>query len=159
MSTLTETFPTTFTRVEKNTPEEINRRIERETEENVVRVSAGGPDAITARLRELDQEWDIERVLEANAGAVALTTLALGFAVDRRWFIMPAFVAGFLLQHALQGWCPPLPIFRRRGVRTVREIELERTALRILRGDFGSGGTSDPREALAQAKKGRSANS
>ena len=42
----------------------------------------------------------------------------------------------FLLQHALQGWCPPLPLFRRLGVRTAREIARERYALQALRGDF-----------------------
>lgn len=49
---------------------------------------------------------------------------------------MPAVVAGFLLQHALQGWCPPLPVFRRLGFRTQAEIERERYALKALRGDF-----------------------
>jgi hypothetical protein len=42
----------------------------------------------------------------------------------------------FLLQHALQGWCPPVPFFRSRGVRTAREIDQERYALKALRGDF-----------------------
>ena len=45
-------------------------------------------------------------------------------------------VGGFLLQHAVQGWCPPLPIFRRGGVRTQAEIEQERYALKAIRGDF-----------------------
>jgi len=42
----------------------------------------------------------------------------------------------FCLQHALQGWCPPLTLFRRLGIRTQREIDDERTALKALRGDF-----------------------
>lgn len=42
----------------------------------------------------------------------------------------------FLLLHATQGWCPPLPLFRRLGVRTRGEIEKEKFALRFLRGDF-----------------------
>ena len=45
-------------------------------------------------------------------------------------------LTALLLQHALQGWCPPLPVFRRWGVRTAREIEEERYALKALRGDF-----------------------
>jgi hypothetical protein len=44
--------------------------------------------------------------------------------------------SGFLLQHALQGWCPPVSLFRRLGVRTSAEIEQERYALKALRGDF-----------------------
>ncbi|MEY7848852.1 hypothetical protein AB7C87_06560 [Natrarchaeobius sp. A-rgal3] len=42
---------------------------------------------------------------------------------------MSAVIAAFLRQHALQGWCPPIPVLRRRGVRTRREIDTERRAL------------------------------
>jgi hypothetical protein len=41
-----------------------------------------------------------------------------------------------MLQHALQGWCPPLPFIRKRGVRTADEINAEKTALKLMRGDF-----------------------
>jgi len=75
-------------------------------------------------------------MLEANASALVLAGLGLGSWVDRRFYLLPAVVAGFLLQHALQGWCPPLPVLRRLGVRTQTEIELERYALKALRGDF-----------------------
>jgi hypothetical protein len=60
----------------------------------------------------------------------------LGTRVDRRWLLFPAAVAGFLLQHAVQGWCPPVSIFRRLGFRTQSEIDEERYALKALRGDF-----------------------
>ena len=155
MSTLTHNLPATFTRVEESTPDEINRQIEQTTEENVVRLAALGSEAIANRLQELDREWDIERTLEANAATLALVALTLGFSVNRKWFLFPVVIAAFLLQHALQGWCPPLPIFRKRGVRTAREIDLERTALRIIRGDFQPA-TSDPREAFRQAKRSSS---
>jgi hypothetical protein len=56
--------------------------------------------------------------------------------VDRRLLLLPLAVCEFLAQHALQGWCPPLPVFRRAGVRTQREIERERYALKAMRGDF-----------------------
>jgi hypothetical protein len=36
------------------------------------------------------------------------------------------------MQHALQGWCPPVPILRRLGFRTAREIFEERLALKSL---------------------------
>jgi hypothetical protein len=62
----------------------------------------------------------------------------IGRLVHRGFYALPAVVAAFLLQHALQGWCPPLSIFRRRGVRTAREIAEERYALKVLRGDFRS---------------------
>ena len=56
--------------------------------------------------------------------------------VDRRWLALPAIVTGFLFQHAMQGWCPPLPILRRLGFRTAEEINQERYALKALKGDF-----------------------
>ena len=77
-------------------------------------------------------------MLEANAASVPLLSLGLGAFVDRRFFVLPAIVAGFLLQHAVQGWCPPVPMFRRMGIRTAREIDSERHALKIIRGDFES---------------------
>ena len=138
--------------MERSSAEEINARIERETLANIDRVAAGGREAIGRRLEELDREWDIERTLEANAATVTLIALGLGFSVDRRWFAFPVVVAAFLLQHSLQGWCPPLPLFRRCGIRTEREIHLERTALRILRGDFESL-SHDPHEAFRLARE------
>lgn len=38
--------------------------------------------------------------------------------------------------HAFQGWCPPVNLFRRLGVRTQREIDEERYALKLMLGDF-----------------------
>ncbi len=35
-----------------------------------------------------------------------------------------------------QGWCPPVPILRRLGFRTSFEIEQERQALKLIRGDY-----------------------
>jgi hypothetical protein len=105
-------------------------------ERRIRRLSRDG-EKIGARLKELDEEWDIERAIEANASALAFLGVALGVASDdRRWFILPALVTGFLFQHAIQGWCPPIPILRRLGFRTSYEIEQERQALKALRGDF-----------------------
>ena len=92
--------------------------------------------AIERRLGELDREWDLERVLGINAATASLLGLTLGATVDKKFFILPAIVAGCLLQHSLQGWSPPVPLLRRLGFRTQVEIEKERYALKALRGDF-----------------------
>ena len=123
-------------RVPQQTPGDVNARIEHEMRARVARFRNASPAVISQRLAELEREWDIERVLEANAATVALLGLTLGAAHDRRWFMLPALVGGFLLQHAVQGWCPPRGIFRRMGIRTQREIDEERFALKVLRGDF-----------------------
>ncbi len=129
-------LPSTVDRVPDHTAEHVNDRIRRETDERVAALAASGREAISMRLKELDREWDIERTLEANAATVAATGSALALLVDRRFALLPLVVGAFLFQHATQGWCPPLPIFRRYGVRTQAEIERERYALKAVRGDF-----------------------
>lgn len=142
-------LPSTTDRVPAQTADSDNERIECQTRENVARYSTS-KRKIEQRIRKLDREWDIERTLEANAASVALLGLGLGAFVNRKFFALPAIVAGFLLQHALQGWCPPLPVFRKLGFRTQTEIEQERYALKAIRGDFDSVGDVD--EAVEAAR-------
>jgi len=97
---------------------------------------AAHPSKIASRLEELDAEWDLERAIEMNASALAFAGIALGALHDKRWLILPAAVTAFLFQHAVQGWCPPVPVLRKLGFRTVYEIDEERNALKALRGDY-----------------------
>lgn len=114
----------------------INRRIRRQTERTVA-YYAHHPDEIDERIEELDQEWDVERALQANAATLAFIGAFVGAGIGRRrWLVLPAIATGFLLQHATQGWCPPLPMLRRLGFRSAAEIAEERYALKVLRGDF-----------------------
>jgi hypothetical protein len=129
-------IPATASRVVANTACDVNVKIRRETEANVSRCALAGLDAINARLAELDREWDIERCVETMAPAFTLGGLFLGVTVNRKWLLFSALVQSFFLQHALQGWCPPIPVLRRLGVRTMDEINEERYALKALRGDF-----------------------
>jgi len=116
------------------TPDEINKRIARQLEANVF-YYARHPEQVKERLEQLDREWDVERVLETNAGVAALIGATMGF-VFKRWRLLPVLVAGFLIQHAVRGYCPPVSLCRRLGVRTAHEINQERYALKALRGDF-----------------------
>lgn len=138
---------TTAERVPKHTSSEINRRIRREMEERLSYFQSHR-DEIDDRLAELDEEWDIERAIEANASTLALSGLLLGITADRRWLGLPLLVTGFLLQHAIQGWCPPVPVLRRLGFRTADEINQERYALKALRGDFDRAAAAAPSERL-----------
>jgi hypothetical protein len=78
----------------------------------------------------------MERYLGTNAGALALTGAVLGVLVSRKWLVLTCGVMAFLFQHAVKGWCPPVPALRRMGVRTRSEIDREKFALKALRGDF-----------------------
>jgi hypothetical protein len=94
------------------------------------------PGAISQRIAELEQEWDIERYLECNASAIAFGGLAMSIVGGKKWLLVPALVLPMLFYHAVHGWCPPIPLLRRLGIRTQREIDAEKYALRLLRGDF-----------------------
>ena len=129
-------LPSTRSRVTSRTSDKINRRIELETVDSIRRTISEGRAAINRRLEELDQEWDIERTIETEGASMALIGLGLGFAVDRKFFALPAVVASMLLLHSTHGWYPLLPLFRRMGIRTAEEINAERFALKAARGDF-----------------------
>jgi hypothetical protein len=145
--------PSTFDRVPAHTSEEINQQIQDDIR-NRVRHCAAHPDAIPRRLRELRDEWDIERAIEANASVLAFTGVILGATRDSRWFALPALVTAFLFQHAVQGWCPPVPVLRRMGFRTAHEIEQERTALKAVRGDFNAVATEQDKPGAALSAVG-----
>jgi hypothetical protein len=123
-------------RVRANTATEINWRIDQRIEANVRLYSDKSPEEISRRIWVLEREWDIERVLETMAASFSLTGVALSVTADRRWILLPGLVLSFLLVHGLQGWCPPVPILRRLGVRTREEIDRELYALKALIGNF-----------------------
>lgn len=132
-------------RVRAHTDPEVLARLDRATGERV-RAVAGDPAAIQRRIDELRRESDVERLLEINASSIILGAVTLAFLGRKRYLLLAATVAGFLLQHGVQGWCPPLTLLRRLGVRTRGEIDAELTALRAARGDFAgpAGATEAP---------------
>jgi hypothetical protein len=138
--------------VRDSSPESANRAIDRRTVERIEAARRAAPAELDCRIARLDPEWDIERVLETNAATLGFLGTCLGIFGSRKWFAVPLVVTGFLFQHAVQGWCPPVPLFRRLGVRTRKEIDREKTALQIIRGDFRdftpTGSPDDARRAL-----------
>ena len=142
--------PNTETRVMKNTPQHLNNQLRRQMEARIF-YYAHHPKQIDERLAELDKEWDIERVLQTHAAGASLFGILMA-SRNRKWLVLPFAVAAFLMQHALQGWCPPMEVFRRIGVRTTKEINDERNALKALRGDFEQSIT-DKDDPVVRAKK------
>ena len=138
-------------RVRANTPPEINQAIDTEIAASVRFYASKTNYEITKRINELDLEWDIERYLEANAAIFTAIGSSMGLKKSRVWFILPLTVSIFLLQHAVQGWCPPVSVFRRLGIRTRREIGVEKYALKALRGDFDE--DSDQESNINRAKE------
>ena len=124
-----------FDRVRDRTSPRVNHQIDRRTADTLERLAASDPAAITSRLAELDREWDVDRAVMAIFGVVGGANWLLSM---RRWLtgrrpgrstVLLGVQLGFLFHHARAGWCPPVSVLRRLGVRTSMEIEEERRVL------------------------------
>jgi hypothetical protein len=126
-------------RVRSHTAPAVNERIDRLAAGNVDSCIREGREAVVRRLTQLDAEWDVDRALMVNfalaGGAVfatglhRLATAPLLGSRPKGFLYFFGAQLGFLLLHGLVGWCPPVVLFRRLGVRTQREIEVERALL------------------------------
>ena len=135
------------------TKPKVQEKIDKGIREQIIHFASQPKEVITRRIFELENEWDIERVLEANAAGVGLASLMWGVTVNKKYLALTGTVLGFLLLHSIRGWCPPVPVLRRLGVRTRREIDRELFALKVLRGDFQTMSLSDPGAALDAVEK------
>ena len=123
-------------RVRLSTTPSVNQRIDQAMLKRIWHFAHKSRGELDARIAELDREWDLERVLESNAAGLALSGVLLSAVSSRKWLLLPATVLGFLLQHSLTRQSAPVQVLRRLGIRTRREIEAEKYAMRMLRGDF-----------------------
>jgi hypothetical protein len=139
--------------VRAGTKPNVQQKIDKKIREQIIHFAAQPKEVITRRIFELENEWDIERVLEANAAGIGLASLLWGITVNKKCLAVTGTVLSFLLLHSIQGWCPPVPVLRRMGVRTRREIDRELFALKVLRGDFQMMQRDDPGMALDAVEK------
>lgn len=133
-------------RVRANTWHEVNERLDAEAAFQIQTAAQGRTD-ITARIGQLDREWDMDRVVETEGSLMGLLGLALAVTVHRGFLGVPGLVAAMLVVHGTHGWYPLLPVFRRLGIRSQFEIDREKYALKVLRGDFDGLNASDRRDS------------
>lgn len=145
-------IPPNNKRVEMHTKNKINKRIVQKTEDNLKKFQYADSDSLSERIKQLNREWDTERVLEANAATIIFVSSVIGFIYTPYWFILTGIISFFLFEHAIQGWCPPLPLIRRLGVRTQEEIQIEKMTIKFMRGDFYNIG-EDPLKIMNAIKK------
>lgn len=141
---------TDLDRVRANTWRDVNERLDAEAALRI-KTAANDDAALSESIAELDREWDFERILEAEAATMGLVGLLLGVRVHPRFLLLPGFVASMVFLHAIQGWYPLLPLFRRIGIRSQDEIDRERYALKALRGDFDAVSAAGSETARAAA--------
>lgn len=123
-------------RVRASTAASVNHRLDQAMMKRIWSYAHKSRAELDDRIADLNREWDLERVLETNAAGLALSGVILSAISSRKWLLLPAAVLGFLLQHSLTRQSAPVQLLRRMGVRTRREIESEKYAMRMLRGDF-----------------------
>lgn len=138
-------------RVRARTRREINERIDRETEQNLLSVSSADNQILQEKISAVGHEWSFERIVEVEAALTGLAGIVIGAAVDRRFLAIPGFAAAMMLLHATQGWYPLLPLLRRLKVRSQDEIDREYYALKALRGDFDPVADADSKRRAAAA--------
>ncbi|RSK29254.1 DUF2892 domain-containing protein [Bacillus sp. HMF5848] len=125
-------FAPTTSKVNLRTKPHINAQIHRNILDSVKIYKYKSKEETHKRIRDLDYEWDMERTLEINYAVIVLLSTFLGLFRNKSWFLLAGVASGFMIQHVLQGWCPPMPLFRKLGVRTAKEIFTEQEALRSL---------------------------
>lgn len=146
-------LPATTKRVAQNTCEEVNEKIRERALQCLSSEEDRSEAVLSGKIEQLNEEWDTERVLETGAASFVLAASVAGYLKSGcRCFLITGAVGAFLLQHALQGWCPSLPIIRKCGVRTAEEISNEKIVLKLQRGDF-SNQTDQVEDLLAMAEK------
>lgn len=124
-------------RVRDKTSEQLIQEIDQKTFINVKDYFDRSDNLISQRIKELDEEWDIERVLMLNMSSVAIGGFILSMK-NKYWLTLPVIITGFFAQNSIQGWCPPVKLFRYFKFRTRNEIEREKHALKVLRGDYSN---------------------
>ncbi|WIA15020.1 hypothetical protein OEZ85_001722 [Tetradesmus obliquus] len=132
-------IPPTERRVPASTSRQDNARINARTAASIKAMAKATDSDITARITQLQWEWDVERLSQAAAaGSILGSLLLLHFVMGRP--LLAALLAGglaaLLLQHALVGQSLLLPLYRGLGFRTSYEIMDELVACRLLRGDL-----------------------
>lgn len=125
----------TTERVESNTSEAHREELDQQLRETISRYRNADRQQIDKRIAELDQEWDVERMIEVEAPLMIGLGAGLGLLRSPKWFGLSAAAAVMVILHNTRGWYPLLPIFQRMGIRSQNDIEQERSALRVLRKD------------------------
>jgi hypothetical protein len=105
-------------------------------EQRLACLADAGPQAIEDRLNELEREWTAGRMTKATIGVLLVIGFALTAFLNPWWLILPAVGGVFLLQYLFSrsSWLGKM--FHEMGFRTGFEVDQEKIALKVLRGDF-----------------------
>ncbi|MDC0714684.1 hypothetical protein POL68_39915 [Stigmatella sp. ncwal1] len=115
----------------------VNKRIDERVERCVRYMAQQDRKEISPYLNKLEREWDVGRAAMVVGSVATVVGLWWGRRPGSRWRVLSGVAAGLMLQQGVFGFGPLAELVRAvGGVRTRREIDLEKFALKALRGDF-----------------------
>jgi hypothetical protein len=129
---------------ETSKPEPLKRsrkEVDRNTARNIRFYADKSPERIGRRLSELDQEIPLELFVYGGGAAVLALAASMSLPRGRRtkfWLIFGLVAALLQLQYSFTGKNGFTELLRRRGYRSLIEINAERNSLAALRGDFAA---------------------
>ena len=113
-----------------------------------------GSQAVVDRLKALEDEPDLETVATLGLAGMGVLALVFGMLGSRLWRLLAWAVLPLIFAHARGRLAGPGEFLKTLGLRSRKEIEEEKYALKALRGDFRDmggfrpDGTPDPASAL-----------
>jgi hypothetical protein len=125
-----------FDRIKRSGSAKLNGRIEERTASRIRELARKANSDLTRAIDELDHEWDIDRAALILFASVLPVTASLGATKNRKWLMLFGLQYLAMWAHASFGWSPPTKLLRRLGLRSQKEIDAEKYALKTLRGDF-----------------------
>jgi hypothetical protein len=117
-----------------------------------------GPQAVADRLKALEDEPDLETVATLGLAGTGVLALIFGIMGSRLWRLLAWAALPLIFAHARGRLAAPGEFLKTLGLRSRREIEEEKYALKALRGDFRDigearpDGAGDPADALAAVR-------
>lgn len=118
--------------VRDSSPVFVNKRVDTKTLETLDCYRDASSKEIGARLRELDDEWDVEWVSDLFAQLAGIG----GILLARKRPRAALGIAGLIGIRLVTGWRPLLPLIRVMGFRSSKEIAREFQGLKAIRGDY-----------------------
>lgn len=113
-----------------------------------------GAQAVSDRLKALEEEPDLESVATLGLAGTGVLALIFGILGSRLWRLLAWLALPLIFAHVRGRFAAPGEFLRTLGLRSRKEIEEEKYALKALRGDFRDLGESqmadmaDPASAL-----------
>ncbi|MDQ3002014.1 MAG: hypothetical protein M3Y08_12240 [Fibrobacterota bacterium] len=109
---------------------------ESKTWDNVRFYGSLGKEGLTERIGSLEEEWDMAKFVTVSLAGMGLFGLVMGLFGSRVWRVLTWISLPLLFLYGQEKWRPSEGMLKSLGLRSRRDIDEEKYALKALRGDF-----------------------